>query len=48
MSSHDLESCVASVPIFNHLEEEQMKEIMQLVKHSDYKKRIYLYGWRSI
>lgn len=43
MSSHDLESCVASVPIFNHLEEEQMKEIMQLVKHSDYKKNEYIY-----
>ena len=43
MSNHDLQTCVASVPIFNHLEEEQMNEILQLVKHSDYKKNEYIY-----
>ena len=43
------ENCVAMVPIFNHLEDEQMKEIAEVIQHFDYKKgeSIYLAGEQS-
>ena len=43
------ENCVAMVPIFNHLEDEQMKEIAEVIQHFDYKKgeSIYRAGEQS-
>lgn len=42
-------SCIARVPIFNHLEPEQMDEIMATIKPSHYKKGAIVYqaGQRS-
>lgn len=40
-SSH--KACVASVPIFNHLEEEQLNEIMDTVHTVSYKKKEIIY-----
>lgn len=39
--SHDL--CISVVPIFNHLEREQMEEVMKVVKSTSYKKGELLY-----
>lgn len=36
-------ACVSLVPIFNHLEEEQLNEIMQVVRGESYKKGEILY-----
>ena len=36
--SHESGSCIGAVPIFNHLEEEQMQEIMKVMKSNSYKK----------
>ncbi|MEG0552226.1 MAG: Crp/Fnr family transcriptional regulator [Carnobacterium sp.] len=36
--SHSHKSCVSSVPIFNHLEEEQMNEITKTIHSVNYKK----------
>lgn len=39
--SHD--ACILAVPIFNHLEEEQMEEIMGVTKSTSYKKGEIIY-----
>src|SRR5690554_6823534 len=36
-------ACIASVPIFNHLEEKQMDEIMETVQSVSYKKKEIIY-----
>lgn len=36
-------SCITLVPIFNHLQDEQMDEIMGLTKHTSYKKGEIIY-----
>ena len=41
--NHSGASCVSLVPIFNHLEEDQMNEIMQAVRHVNYKKNELVY-----
>lgn len=41
--SHHNESCISLVPIFNHLEKEQMDEIMKKVKSVTYKKGEVIY-----
>ena len=41
--NHSGTSCVSLVPIFNHLEEDQMNEIMQAVRHVNYKKNELVY-----
>ncbi|HBM74975.1 MAG TPA: Crp/Fnr family transcriptional regulator [Clostridiaceae bacterium] len=38
------ESCVSLVPIFNHLEDEQMDEIVEVIKSSSYKKGEIVYS----
>ncbi len=40
---HNLKSCVSIVPIFNHLEEDEMIEIMQKIRHINYKKGEIVY-----
>lgn len=40
---HTTESCVSMVPIFNHLDDDQMDEIMQTIKHKSYKKNEIIY-----
>lgn len=42
-SCHHQQSCISMVPIFNHLEEEQMNEIMSTVKSFSFKKGELLY-----
>ncbi|MDU1848303.1 MAG: Crp/Fnr family transcriptional regulator [Niallia nealsonii] len=42
-STESIHSCVSSVPIFNHLEKEQMAEIMDMVQSLIYKKGEILY-----
>ena len=37
------ESCIARVPIFNHLEESQMAEIMAMIQSASYEKGEVLY-----
>lgn len=37
------ESCVAAVPIFNHLEQSQMDEIMAVTHSVSYRKENYIY-----
>ena len=46
---HDMKSCISMVPIFNHLDEHQMDEIMQTIRHLKYKKDeiIYMPGEES-
>lgn len=40
---HHSKDCVALVPIFNHLEQEQLEEIMQLAKSKTFKKGEMMY-----
>ena len=46
---HNTKSCVSMVPIFNHLEEGEMNEIMKKVRHLNYKKDeiVYMTGEES-
>lgn len=37
-------SCISLVPIFNHLEEDQMNEIMQTIRHLNFKKNEIVYS----
>lgn len=41
---HCKHACITRVPIFNHLENEQMAEIMQVTKSFSYKKGEFIYG----
>lgn len=43
-SAHQHLGCVSLVPIFNHLEPEQMKEIMQVVRSVSFKKGELMYN----
>ncbi len=43
-SNHKGSACVSLVPIFNHLEEEQMEEISRLTQSVSIKKGEFLYG----
>lgn len=42
-SHHDVKSCISGVPIFNHLNDDQMDEIMQTIRHINYKKNEIIY-----
>ncbi len=42
-SGHEHNSCITVVPIFNHLEGEQMEEVMKVTKSFSYKKGEVLY-----
>ncbi|HLS65867.1 MAG TPA: Crp/Fnr family transcriptional regulator [Pseudogracilibacillus sp.] len=41
---HPGAGCVSRVPIFNHLEEEQLQEVMKTVRHRSLAKHEYLYS----
>ncbi|NLJ91245.1 MAG: Crp/Fnr family transcriptional regulator [Clostridiales bacterium] len=47
--NHNVKSCVSIVPIFNHLAEEEMREIMLKIRHRTYKKGelVYMPGEKS-
>lgn len=41
---HSQKSCITLVPIFNHLDDEQMNEIMETIKSGKYKKGEIIYS----
>lgn len=43
LDGHDLASCVAIVPILNHLEDDEMNEIMEEINHVNYKKDEFVF-----